>query len=412
MCWPTARDHVAALYCLGRAVRGLCAEGRGAPAAQHQQQRALHAEPTFAALLAATLEAAPRLNAKGLSRVLLALGDTHEDLPFAHLSLPDAYTRLVLAISTSASERLLAGWSDGLAGGPCPDDRDLAFPLFALARLGVYRPPVFRAASRLLARKLEEPGGGLPAECLRQWLLACGAVGHRLAPSEERAVARCPPIHTWLESDSNRLHQLAGAAVVLRRPDPLLAALVREVNARPPGQIQEASRAEALYGLQAMRLLATTGALPTEARLDAALAERLDAWLEEKSRRVRRRSRLERAVGAELERGGFQPTPDVSVGHGLSADFRCLHRGQAFYVEVDGPSHYCVRPVGQPLGRTLLKRRLFAALGLPLVPVPYWAAGLPGASRAAERGGVEPLDLNVGEMAEEALSQLGAAGAA
>ena len=176
----------------------------------------------------------PGLAPKRLSRLLLALGDTHEDLPFCHTDLPRAHMRVLLAIVAGAKDRLLDAWRTARAEEL--DDRDLAFSLFALSRLGVYEqalfpasrpsihprisvrpsicpsvrpisycmiyhiifyytdyisPPVrpstrpsvrpsfrpaqalFQRASELLTAKLSGPGDGLPEEGLRQWLLAC-----------------------------------------------------------------------------------------------------------------------------------------------------------------------------------------------------------------------------------------------
>lgn len=225
-------------------------------------------------------------------------------------------------------------------------------------------------------------------EALRQWLLACNGVNHSL---DEHAHEICQyPEHCWRDEEHSRLHQLAGALAFLSRPEPLLGQVLAQVNARPPSQIGERSKAVALYGLQAVRLLTERGALPCTTKLHAPLAGSLDYWLERKAGQVRRTSQLEATLGAALAQSGLAPVQDVTIGHGLSADFRCMANSTVgarglFFLEVDGPSHFCVRPHTRPRGRTVLKRRLFEALGHRLVSIPYWHFGPQGSGAAAFR---------------------------
>ena len=114
---------------------------------------------------------------------------------------------------------------------------------------------------------------------------------------------------------------MAGALVVFGSPDPLLADVLEEVIHRPLKQMKS-SKAVALYGLQAVHLLSEAGAISTSAKLPAGMTDELQRHLEAKSGRVRRRSRLESAVGVALQKCGFEPVHDVLAGPGLSADFR------------------------------------------------------------------------------------------
>ena len=46
----------------------------------------------------------------------MGLGDTHEDLPFAHATTPDAHLQRVVAVAEAACLRLQAFWKEGLNG--------------------------------------------------------------------------------------------------------------------------------------------------------------------------------------------------------------------------------------------------------------------------------------------------------
>ncbi|CAJ1334097.1 unnamed protein product [Effrenium voratum] len=395
-----AADHVGALYNLGRLTRGRGISESKADWERHDaMQLGLQDEAAFAQLLEAIQRCIPGLDLKGLSRVLMGLGDTHEDLPFGHAKTPSAHLRRVFGLVDAACDGLLAKWEEAT------DDRDLGFPLFALSRLGIYKQEVFDTASGLLAAKLgsDQP---LPKEALRQWLLACNSVSHSLV-EHQGAIAAYRPAEAWAKEEPSRLHQLAGALVSLPQPDPLLAELVREVARRPVKELH-ASKAVALYGLQAVRLLGEAGQLGS-ARLPPAVARELDRALERKSRAMRRSSRLEAAVGQALAEGGFQPRPGVVVRPGLSADFACTRRsasggrgrgeGGDFFVEVDGPSHFCVQPFWRLRGRTVLKQRLFAAQGRALISVPYWVAAPPGAYARRDECATKPrLEVNQQEL--------------
>ena len=178
--------------------------------------------------------------------------------------------------------------------------------------------------------KAETPRN-LPVAALRQWLLACNSVNHSLS-EHESPIAEYKPEAGWANEEHSRLHQMAGALVVFRNPDPLLADVLNEVLRRPFGQMKQ-SKAVALYGLQAVRLLSESGALRTSTQIPSSLTRKLEQSLEAKSRVIRRRSKLESEVGRALQLCGFEPVHDVLAAPGLSADFRCLHRGRVFFVE-------------------------------------------------------------------------------
>jgi len=247
---------------------------------------------------------------KGLARTLLALADTHEDLPFVHPSLPRPRLRRLLGLADRAATRLLDVRRSAGAGA-LRDDRDLAFAFFALSRLGVYVEEVFARGLELLAQSLAV-SERLPAEGLRQWLLARNGVNHPLVPQEEEAVAQYPR-EAWALADHGRLHQLAGSLVFLKAPDPLLGSVIREINTRPPGQIEAGSRLVSLYDLQAVRLLSASGSLRTDARLNNELLARLDYWLDEKVGRTKRGSRLEELTQLVLRQLEEHPASGKSL---------------------------------------------------------------------------------------------------
>ena len=369
---------VAALYCIGRATRGRSeCEDCEAWARHDEQQQEVQFHPTYAALLVAIREVLDEMPRRRLVRTLSALADTHEDFPSSASSMPVAHRQRVLTLVNEICDRLSRQWEEDPSS--LHDDRDAAHSLLALARLGLYRVDIFNIACKALANMLGRSTDDcrLPAEGLRQWLLAAHSVNHDLGMYG--GVISEYPDRLWLEAETSRLHQLAGLLVFQKHPDPLLSNLISVINDRPDEQIGERSRATALYGLQAVRLLsdalvADEHRLQTTGQLRKSLQARLDLWLERKCRLARRGSALEDAVGELLHSLGMEPTPGVVLGHGISADFRCIHRGRVFYVEVDGPSHYCVQPPWRLRGRTLLKQRIFAACKWPLVPVPYWMA--------------------------------------
>ena len=304
----------------------------------------------------------------------MGLGDTHEDLPFGHATTPNVHLRRLFAVVEGTCARLLSTWT-GVPSASL-DDRDLGFPLFALSRLGIYDEEVFQTASGLLAAKLgEDPP--LPTQGLRQWLLACNSLNHSLAEFSE-SIAGYTPSESWVKEEDSRLHQMAGALAHLSTPDPLLSNVIGEVIDRPPSHLQ-GSKAVALYGLKVVDLLSKAGCLQSDAQLPPEHSRVLDQALEQKSKVVRRASHLENVLGNALSRCGFEPYQDVVVSPGLSADFQCTVNGNSFFVEVEGPSHFCVRPFWRPRGRAVLKQRVFASQGWPLLSVPYWIAAPPGA---------------------------------
>lgn len=341
----------------------------------------------------------------------MGLGDTHEDLPFVHNRTKPEYLQLLFSVVEATCARLLELWSQT----ETPDDRDLGFPLFALSRLGIYKEDVFGAASALLVSKLIVDRGlqasatglasqQLSAEALRQWLLACNSVDFSLL-EHEKSIAGYTYPRPIREEDDSRLHQLAGALVFLKDPDPLMTTVLEEINRRDENQFKD-SKAVALYGLQAARLFTERGVMDIKARLTPGHVERFEFYLEEKTSKVRRVSHLEHEVGDALERLSLNPDHNVVVGHGFSADFRCSRDGVNFFVEVDGPSHFCVRPPWRPRGRTRLKQRLFEALGLRLVSVPYWLVSSPGAYGYRGASQRPSLDPNLEELEHHILQQV------
>ncbi|CAK9089906.1 unnamed protein product [Durusdinium trenchii] len=366
-------------------------------------QLGLQDDELFAELLSAIEEAIPELDQKGLSRVLMGLGDTHEDLPFGHSTTPQEHLQRLFSLVEAACAKLLSDWE---APAASLDDRDLGFPLFALSRLGIYNQEVFDTASRLLTSKLSgQPP--LPVQGLRQWLLACNSLSHSLTQHAEAITAYEPP-QPWTSEEDSRLHQMAGALAHLPDPNPLLANVLQEVIRRPASQLRS-SKAVALYGLQVVRLLIEAGCVPSTVSFPAELGRELDHSLEQKSKVVRRCSHLENKVGHVLTNCGFEPRHDVVPRAGLSADFFCHWEAKkiSFFLEVDGPSHFCVRPFWRRRGRAVLKQRVFASQGWPLVSIPYWIAAPPGAY--ARRGGprkMPSLELNEEEVKQTIAEQL------
>ena len=138
-------------------------------------------------------------------------------------------------------------------------------------------------------------------------------------------------------------------------------------------------------------------------RVAARLGRRAD-WLDEDERRLavarsvfqarsRNRgaaSRLQRQVGETLRGMGLRVRVEcVEPESGYSVDMLVEQRGredrrhsgpdpggsewgQPVLVEVDGPRHFALPQLRQPLGNTLLKRRQLRALGARLVSVPFW----------------------------------------
>ena len=88
-------------------------------------------------------------------------------------------------------------------------------------------------------------------------------MGHDLGP-HEMAIANYQHSGWRAVEDSNRLHQLAGALLCLRAPDPLLSRVVEEINRRPATHVSGKSKTVALYGLQAVRILSESGAVSVQ----------------------------------------------------------------------------------------------------------------------------------------------------
>ena len=79
-------------------------------------------------------------------------------------------------------------------------------------------------------------------------------------------------------------------------------------------------------------------------------------------------------MAAILSRLGACPEQEVVIKEGYSIDVLILWNGERVAIEVDGPTHFLWRQLGEDCpanGATLLKRRQLKALGLPLVTVPY-----------------------------------------
>ena len=80
--------------------------------------------------------------------------------------------------------------------------------------------------------------------------------------------------------------------------------------------------------------------------------------------------RLEKSVGRALGRLGLSPTAEHALAEGYSVDFAFVDEQIA--IEVDGPTHFALSGDGagrRPVGKTVLKRRLLAALGWRLLSV-------------------------------------------
>ena len=96
--------------------------------------------------------------------------------------------------------------------------------------------------------------------------------------------------------------------------------------------------------------------------------------------------RLEKSVGRALGRLGLSPTAEHVLAEGYSVDYALVDERIA--IEVDGPSHFALSGDGagrRPVGKTVIKRRLLAALGWRLLEVPFWEWD-PLGSKNSERG--------------------------
>ena len=80
--------------------------------------------------------------------------------------------------------------------------------------------------------------------------------------------------------------------------------------------------------------------------------------------------RLEKSVGRALGRLGLSPTAEHVLAEGYSVDYALVDERIA--IEVDGPWHFALSGDGagrRPVGKTVLKRRLLAALGWRLLSI-------------------------------------------
>jgi hypothetical protein len=75
--------------------------------------------------------------------------------------------------------------------------------------------------------------------------------------------------------------------------------------------------------------------------------------------------------------------------------------GQATLVEVDGPRHFALPGLREPLGHTALKRRQLRGLGRRLVSVPWWEWP-PDATRA-QRQAYLRIRLKTGDSGSDAV---------
>lgn len=73
--------------------------------------------------------------------------------------------KLLLSIVDATCARLLEMWRVAAESGEDIDDRDLAFPLFALSRLGVTNEDFFASASEKLVWKLRMAASTPGASC-------------------------------------------------------------------------------------------------------------------------------------------------------------------------------------------------------------------------------------------------------
>ena len=114
--------------------------------------------------------------------------------------------------------------------------------------------------------------------------------------------------------------------------------------------------------------------LPEAQLLPAPLRERcrdalraVASGTEETHARQKTAYRLEKSVGRALGRLGLSPAAEHALAEGYSVDYALVDERIA--IEVDGPWHFALSGDGagrRPVGRTVIKRRLLAALGWPV----------------------------------------------
>lgn len=364
----TAGDHVAALFNLGRAVRGRFAGHDLAHVRKHDSmQRGLHCHADFKSLLEAVHQAAPTLSPRQTTAALVGLGDVHEDMAFLFPVLPLEYRRLVL--------KLLATLTKKMTKQPLVhlDTRGIANLLCALNNLGVYWEPVFRRSSAELAARLRNSPADFSLPDLRQWLFACFGVQYKLPPEDASAVRHFPQ-ERWASESFRGLVSLASVFATLPEPDPMLLCVLRTIGSRPPEHLTKLQPG-LLASLHAVSILSEYEPGFTAGRLPEALALRLRDLVDERCLSIQRVSRLEHYVRAALTAAGVRVLDGSGSGRGpagVSVDFMCDLAGCTFCLEVNGPSHYLAVPARRPRGRTALKARLLAALGTRVVVVPYW----------------------------------------
>lgn len=408
----TLSDHAAALFRLGRAVRGRFAGTDVAHLKNHDSmQRGLQNQAAFHALLKEILQSASLLTVSQTSAALLGLGDTHEDLAFMFPSLPLAYRQLLLELTCALAGRQLGHlMSSGEAHEGCyADTRGLAHTLFALSNLNIFDEVIFRKSSQELAKRLRTSPIAFDAGYFNQWLFACFNVRYEIAEEDAEAVRHYPK-SMWAARDTSRLVSLAASLLAVPSPDPLLAQVLQEIDIRPLEHVA-ALAPGLLYPLHVVRLLSEREPGLTVGRLAPASAKLLRDLVSSKCSLIQRVSRFEAEFHQALKGAGVQLHTDAG-GQGkefISADYWCELEGRQFCLEVNGPSHYLVSPARQPRGKTTLKARVFAAMRERLVMVPYWLFSPPEAYMSErESGEILKYSIDSDALRKEIVSQLDA----
>mmetsp|Transcript_89115 Transcript_89115/g.288174 ORF Transcript_89115/g.288174 Transcript_89115/m.288174 type:complete len:471 (+) Transcript_89115:54-1466(+) len=367
-------DHAAAMFTLGRLVRGRFAGSDQAHMRKHDgMQRNLQDAPEFANMLTALRSAAHTLTGSQVSAAMVGLGDIHEDLAFIFPSKPKQSQKLIMEVIDSLVSRHVKLLSPSAKHKVC--DQTIANMLFSLSNLNMYVEDVFRAGSSELARRLMRSPEEFHFKHMSQWIFAALNVDYNSSDFEVNAIKQFPKTQ-WAVQDDLRLVAFCAALVCLRSPDPLLSHVLEEINERPRDILSKLS-AGILYSLHQVRILTECEPRLSQGRLSQSLAKRLQTLVVSKCSSSQSVSKFEAAFQKTLRQLGvaFQSSPLVK--YNLRADYRCTFRGHRLLLEVDGPSHFLVRPMERRRCKTVLKGRMFAAIGEQLVSVPYWVLSPP-----------------------------------
>eukprot|EP00397_Hematodinium_sp_SG-2012_P029133 GEMP01030754.1.p1 GENE.GEMP01030754.1~~GEMP01030754.1.p1 ORF type:complete len:449 (+),score=124.18 GEMP01030754.1:71-1417(+) len=390
-------EHVETLYHIGKLVEGRTRGSvkRTAMERADRKQKDLPRDPTFCALLdrigtlhdgtasasaSSSDDSAPE--AKVLSMALLAISSTHEDLAMSQTTMVDAQREWFLGVIN----RLVGAFAHSMQ----EDARDMstrcvANCLHALNRLHIYDREFFSRASQFLANKLLTIEENPPEHSwmhMQQWLHASVDLNHPWTPEH---YARLISLRWSVDDEATqRLFQLCLNVCCIGgvggKGDPLMERLICEINRRARTKksvivAYEKMSSSMLHAAQHSRILIHNEEL-SAVRFAPEVESALDTQIAEPGRAVTISSRFESEVGRALQQVNVQILKRDALiqPYGLSADFHCvdLENNVQFYCEIDGPSHFLVVPPRLPRGRLILKERLFRALGLRLLSVPYW----------------------------------------